>query len=1237
MAKLEIRYLSGDVETHELSKREPLSIGNHASNDVCIRDDDVAVMHCRISWAKKGYEVTAANLDGVELNGTLVRQAPLRPGDVLRIGSVDVALCYDENEDDSDSTPATAGKSGKSENGGERPSSEVDLKPITEDAIFTEPQPGGLAEAVADEKSPRKRAKSKKSKKKKTEPKGSLLESLDADFQEEGGFDEDAARLPDDIFEDDADDAQDLEEVAAGPMIRRSTSFAKDEAGDDFPETTPGEQEKQPKEKGESLISKVRARVTSKAVRPGEQDILQSPIVLTLGGGTAVLALVGLTFWFMISREAANRLYDAAVGELNQGKYHQAIQHFDEFLQEHAQHKLAGPARIGRGKARIEREISGGTPHWKAGLSKMDEFIRQNRDLASFSEHHDKLREYAETIAKGAARAAEERKDESLLKTSIDAGKYLDRFSPKDAPPVELQKQIQAARDKAEAAIRKKKTFDRETKSIERAIEVKKPMEALAARQRLLDNYPDFRKDKKLRTLLEETLETEKALVTGEERNRDAETDERQKLIAKPLSLTQHTRSRTDEVSAGRTVFAVGKDCCYGIDTVTGDPQWRRVIGLDTPFFPFGVQTSVPAVLVFDTNHKELVLLDRRTGKLIWRQPIGENLSGPPLVHEGQIYLPTLAKHLCKIDVDTGRMTTRLTFSQNVLAPPALISYSEGNGLLLAGDAALLYTLILRPLACAAVSNFGHKAGSISSPLVKMGRLVLMAENTGLNKCWLRALAVDEQTKRVSQVAQKDVGGQVRDTPVLRGKTLFVPYGQEQIAAFTVSDNGDQRPLTLIAKHPLQNSVPGPMFLSVGPDGQLWMASSALRKLLLKTKSIKLDPAEAAVGLSSQPLQSIGQWLYIGRQMPYSRAVFFTQTDRERMTSHWRTVVGSRVLSTTVSQQGVAVCVTEAGSIFRISGEQIKQGGFVHETAASLKLPEKLRDPLHATLLGDGRIAVNCGAPEPRLWIVNQAGQISQQIKLDAPLQADPVVLGTGIVLPLPGKLRFVPRGSSAVRVEDFVAPVTKERKTKWVQLAALDQNQLIVVDSRGKLARIQNRQQHLAQASKLQLDNPIDVKFCVHDGRIMLADAKARLLILDASSMDTLAETQLDAPASNSLWLAGDRLFVETGREHLNCFAVKPELKHLWSVPLEGFPLAGKPLTSGKLLVVARQNGDVWALDPAAGKVRPLVSIGQPLSFGPIAVGSFLVVSSIDGSLYRVEAAMQADVQAAEQAGEKR
>ncbi|MFG0333251.1 MAG: FHA domain-containing protein, partial [Maioricimonas sp. JB049] len=89
-AQLEVTRIDGGTERVALSKRHPASIGRHTSNDVIIDEDGVEILHCRVSWNKSGYEVAAATDEGVEVNGSMVRHAMLGPGDVLRIGSVDI-------------------------------------------------------------------------------------------------------------------------------------------------------------------------------------------------------------------------------------------------------------------------------------------------------------------------------------------------------------------------------------------------------------------------------------------------------------------------------------------------------------------------------------------------------------------------------------------------------------------------------------------------------------------------------------------------------------------------------------------------------------------------------------------------------------------------------------------------------------------------------------------------------------------------------------------------------------------------------------------------------------------------------------------------------------------------------------------------------------------------------------------------------------------------------------------
>ena len=90
MLDLEIHNGEQPVETLRISRLQPICIGRHASNDICIEDEDVAPIHCRVAWNGTDFEVAAANRDGVDVNGTLVRHSALKAGDVMRIGPADL-------------------------------------------------------------------------------------------------------------------------------------------------------------------------------------------------------------------------------------------------------------------------------------------------------------------------------------------------------------------------------------------------------------------------------------------------------------------------------------------------------------------------------------------------------------------------------------------------------------------------------------------------------------------------------------------------------------------------------------------------------------------------------------------------------------------------------------------------------------------------------------------------------------------------------------------------------------------------------------------------------------------------------------------------------------------------------------------------------------------------------------------------------------------------------------------
>ncbi len=67
--------------------RPQMTIGRHSDCDVRLPLPDVSRRHCRLEFTATGWQVIDLNsLNGIQVNGEQVLQAPLEQGDLLRIG-----------------------------------------------------------------------------------------------------------------------------------------------------------------------------------------------------------------------------------------------------------------------------------------------------------------------------------------------------------------------------------------------------------------------------------------------------------------------------------------------------------------------------------------------------------------------------------------------------------------------------------------------------------------------------------------------------------------------------------------------------------------------------------------------------------------------------------------------------------------------------------------------------------------------------------------------------------------------------------------------------------------------------------------------------------------------------------------------------------------------------------------------------------------------------------------------
>jgi outer membrane protein assembly factor BamB/pSer/pThr/pTyr-binding forkhead associated (FHA) protein len=1204
MAKIEIRYFTGDVERREINKTQPVSIGRQASNDICVDEDDVGTLHCRIAWNKTGYEVVAAQPAGVEVNGIAVQHAPLADGDVIRVGTIDIALMLDGEKVARAAVPAS--------------------KPLPDDLFDDGPDEAMPVAAVVPPVS-----------------------------RKETGSRRGAAQLPtaEPVSDDDVPTARPVAESDGGeePFVERDD---RDEA--------------KRKAETDSLAARLRKRLHAGAARPGEEEIVRSKLNIILTIGIPILALVCGVLWFWTKLNAAEKDFKRAEALHKEQKYKQAIEVYTEFLNKYSRNKYTDDVFFGRARARVEQHITGAAPNWQLGLDAAKEFRKENRNREAYAEQAATLNGYAVKIALGACKTAEQTRQRKFLPIAEDARSFVRQLTATD----EFETDFKKAYRRAEDAVVRYEHFKAAEAGIKAALE--KPDISTALQQRLdflqfIQKYdpPTLLRDEDrvFSRQLKQTMDTERSLIKSADLNRKAETKDRPERSLPARSLTLHSRP-TDGLTSDRSQLVIGlaKGCCYGVDKDTGEPLWRRVVGPGESFFPLSVNVRVKSLLLFDTHFGELQLVEQFTGKLVWRQPLrdardaAEQVAGPPLVHDGQIYLPTLQNNLYQIDLNSGQIKTRLTFSQPVLAPPVVAP--DGARLVLAGDKALVYTIQMDPkkIACTGVDYVGHRSGSVRAPLMRIGKLVLMCENdrsdscrlrvlnTSANGTWLKELTFSEPGKQIrvqGKVFFEQPRPAVKDRPVIRQNKLFVSSSGERVTVFTVSDDTARpeaernryqflRPVAHFEDKKSEHS--GPIYLVAGPNDQVWMASNRLSKFQLKTKVLVREDEETAPGRATQPLQEIGQNIYVGRQTDYSSAVYLTQHDREAMDKgRWRVILGSSIIAWHASPKAnLVVCMNEEGDVFRITPQELAAGGFSTEAAIRNRLPKGLREPVKAITLPDGRfVAVANGTEESVVWILDAVQREDRTVRSPRRVEAEPLPLGDGLILPLAGRLRYVNvKPGGGFGYEDYEAPFVKGKgdPPRWMHLAALSKTEFVALDSKGRLRRIQLRaaggRRYLGMAVERLLPNPPGYGFAAHGGRIILADNAGNLEILNPATLQPAATVKAGGNVSNTPWVVGDRLYVEIAFRKLVCYRIGESLQKAWELPLAGESgLVAAPVMIGQSLVVAERDGTVQFVNPADGKATATHRLAQPIDHPPTAFGGTLLVPTFDGSLYSVKA----------------
>ena len=984
MALLEVRRPGQrDPERVRVTRKKPVSVGNHAAVDIAIEAADVPSLLCRIAWNGEVFEAIAADQDDLTINGERVRQREMADGDTLEAGGVLITMHRgaalqrrrEEKKRRRESTTPPP-----------REPLEEDVDPVTLSAFQLLPDGHDLFEDEED--TDLRRVAAAHASRQRDGDRPADAEPAAANGANGAAGFEDAGHADADREGDSEGDGEELgeDDGAAGeedePVDLTLTSDAVPIMARREDEPALSETERAERADQVAARNKLRQKIRAKAVRPGERDPIRSPLLQGLAALIVVLVFASIVFALVLRQRSVQEQFDIAAAAYSSGRYADAIEKFETFLQKHPTSPLAEEARRKLALSQVDRLVRAAAPEWDEALGGLRGFVDRARDDDDFDTLYQGIAERAGTIALGAAADAGTRRQPALLGVSKDAEETLVAFSPESNPPEKLIRQVDEARRKSRRQLQTYDVLDASVTAMAAAADQGRPLDVLRQYRDMVAAEPTLARNRETRDRHAAAIA---ALQTGVA-DWDAAGWTPPELP--PLRWTTIgtaavlERPPGREQQSGGLIAGVWTDgTLFGVDTGSGDPLWR--VSLGPRFEPVEVSDPQPGWVGQSLAGDGLVYIDRN-GQEVSRIPLpaaplrptasGTSLLVPMEPGDG-------SGLLARVNLQSGAISTAARLPQPLLPQPAVVDGS----VVLFGSREVVYLLEETTLALQSLFELGHAAGSLQAAPISAARLVVAALNEP-RRGRLVLLEVQGEAgqgdagsggagsggagsggvgRTLAQVDQTPIDGRVVDVLQLRGRDLFVASSGGRATVLSVNDEGGgsiERGPTFVGgsrSDGLGSEVP--TFLQPGSDRQFWMIGERMRRLRTTADSIRPVGRTLSLGLPTQSPVRIGDSLLVCSQPSLGRATRVGLFDGDQLGRAWLLHLGDSLRAVADHPAG-PIAVTDAGFSVRL------REGFV--ISASDRLP----GPVAAAIalpdgglaaVGDATVDLDLPADEP--------------------------------------------------------------------------------------------------------------------------------------------------------------------------------------------------------------------------------------------------------------------------------
>ncbi len=955
-----------------------------------------------------------------------------------------------------------------------------------------------------------------------------------------------------------------------------------------------------------------------------------SPLMLYGGGGLALMLLIGAGVWWLLSWEKGDQELRQAKSALDGGAFAEAIEHYQQFLENSPRHPERGKARVQLALARIRQATEAN--NFSAALELAPKELEAVEDEDKFSDANGDLASLLPQIALGLAKQAEQRsagaEDTDKLveqaKTALELCNNVTYIPKTLRDEGQLNVVLETLR-RVEYREQSHQALQDTLAAMDKAVGAGDGTTAYAAHKRLVKERPELAGDAKLAEMLKRSTAADQAAVKFVREEQAAETSDRPTPWVASLALAQRRGNAPAAAGSTGTVACVRVDgAVYGLDVGSGKLLWRRYVGFSSTAWPTVIGGDV---LVTDARHKELVRLNAATGKLVWRQTVGEPFS-EPLVVGPRVFLAAKSGRLYVVDLASGARAGYLQFPQPLGPPPA--ADRRQQRLYLTGDQFSLYSISLADLTCIGAYYLGHEATSVQVAPAQLLNKLAVLQNDGVETSRLHVMSLDDRGAVAGQETDRRLAGLAASPLLVEGRRLIVITDRGRFDVYEIGAGKGDEALAPVATREATDRQPVVRYVAV-VNGYLWVGDMQMTKYAILPTGDRL-PVESiqnnfAGDAFDHPLELFGETLISVRRPKRRAGVVVAATDMKQGRTLWETDLAvPPAAAPVVDSTGRMLAVANAnGFVFRFDDTAIRSR-VQDEPLVARSMPVTVKPLSGGADLGGGRAAFYASDSDQLLLYDPAAGSgAAQWIELPSPLACSVTPFGNGLLAPLKvGQVFYLNPADGKPLAAPF-QPKLEPRTTVEYRppgVGAADDRRFVVTDGREKIylvALVDQPQPHLesvaeGKVSPLRIVSPVAVL-----GDVAIAAAEGGHLVrYKLPALEAAGDADLPGEAVWGPFRIGEQALVATADEQL--VAISPAGEVAWKAPLEHGELAGAPLATDGGVLLAYRKGIVERRSMTDGKPAAQRDVEHPLAAGPVRFMRRLVLAADDGTLLVVD-----------------